>query len=162
MISVQFECMRCRLQRISFRSPNHTPSTQADVADAVRAAFEASQPIYPLGGRTALDYGIAPTRPGIGLDLTGLNRVVDYTPRDMTILVEAGIRMADLAALAGRRGSAAADRRAARRRGHARRRRGHELDRPAPLRLRHDSRLRDRHSRRRRPRRRRSKAAAAS
>ena len=76
-----------------------TPSNQADVAAAVRVAYEEDQPLYPLGGQTALDYGFTPTRPGIGLDLTGLNRVVDYTPRDMTILVEAGIRMADLAAL---------------------------------------------------------------
>ena len=37
-------------------------------------------------------------RPGHGLDLTGLSKIVDYTPRDMTILVEAGVRMADLAA----------------------------------------------------------------
>jgi glycolate oxidase FAD binding subunit len=37
-------------------------------------------------------------QPGERLDLTGLNRIVDYTPRDMTILVEAGVRMADLAA----------------------------------------------------------------
>src|SRR5205814_5381140 len=52
---------------------------------------------YPLGGGTAQDYGIAPTGPGINLDLTGLNRIVDYAPRDMTIVVEAGVRMADLA-----------------------------------------------------------------
>jgi glycolate oxidase FAD binding subunit len=76
-----------------------TPTTAADVAAAVRAGYDAKKPIYPLGGQTALDYGFTPTRPGTGLDLTGLNRVVDYTPRDMTILVEAGIRMADLAVL---------------------------------------------------------------
>jgi glycolate oxidase FAD binding subunit len=74
------------------------PATSADVVDAVRAAHDARQPVYPLGGRTSLDYGITPTREGIGLDLTGLARIVDYTPRDMTILVEAGVRMSDLAA----------------------------------------------------------------
>ena len=42
---------------------------------------------------------MAPTQPGVGLDLTGLCKIVDYTPRDMTILVEAGVRMADLAAM---------------------------------------------------------------
>jgi glycolate oxidase FAD binding subunit len=76
-----------------------SPTTQADVAAAVCTAHDAAQPLYPLGGRTALDYGVAPAQPGLGLDLTGLARVVDYTPRDMTILVEAGIRMADLAVL---------------------------------------------------------------
>jgi glycolate oxidase FAD binding subunit len=72
-------------------------ATPSDVAEAVRAAYEASRPVYPIGGRTALNYGGAHPQPGAQLDLTGLNQVVDYTPRDMTILVEAGIRMADLA-----------------------------------------------------------------
>lgn len=74
-----------------------TPATQAETVDAVRSAYEASRAIYPLGGGTALDYGVAPTQTGGTLDLTSLNRIVDYTPRDMTILVEAGMRMSDLA-----------------------------------------------------------------
>jgi glycolate oxidase FAD binding subunit len=76
-----------------------TPATQADIVDVVRSAFDENKPLYPLGGQTALDFGTTPMRPGTGLDLTSLNRVVDYTPRDMTILVEAGIRMTDLARL---------------------------------------------------------------
>ena len=75
-----------------------SPTDQAGVAEAVRTAGEAREAIYPLGGQTSLDYGIAASRPGRGLDLTGLNRIVDYTPRDMTIVVEAGVRMSDLAA----------------------------------------------------------------
>jgi glycolate oxidase FAD binding subunit len=66
------------------------------VAEAVRAAYDSSRAVYPLGGGTALNYRNAPTRDGIRLDLTGLDKIVDYTPRDMTILVEAGVRMADL------------------------------------------------------------------
>ncbi len=64
----------------------------------VRAAHDANEAVYPIGGGTALDFGLAAIQPGQNLDLTVLNRVVDYTPRDMTILVEAGVRMADLAA----------------------------------------------------------------
>jgi glycolate oxidase FAD binding subunit len=75
-----------------------SPTDQAGVAEAVRAAREASEPVYPLGGRTSLDYGVAPNRDGRGLDLTAMSKIVDYTPRDMTILVEAGVRMADLVA----------------------------------------------------------------
>ncbi|HEX5471861.1 MAG TPA: FAD-binding oxidoreductase [Lacipirellulaceae bacterium] len=74
------------------------PETQPGVADAVRAAYEANEAVYPIGGGTALDYGSAPTRPGQNLDLTNLSRIIDYTPRDMTIVVEAGVRMAHLAA----------------------------------------------------------------
>jgi glycolate oxidase FAD binding subunit len=78
------------------------PSDAAGVAEDVRAAYESNEAILPVGGGTALDYGNPPSRPGRRLDLSGLAKVVDYTPRDMTILVEAGIRMADLAAtLAG-------------------------------------------------------------
>lgn len=74
----------------------------AGVAEFVRAAFNADDALMPVGGGTALDYGNAPNRATTRLDLSGLAKVVDYTPRDMTILVEAGIRMADLAAaLAG-------------------------------------------------------------
>jgi glycolate oxidase FAD binding subunit len=71
---------------------------QAGVAEAVRAAYAANEAVYLVGGGTALDYGNASSQPGQSLDLTVLNRVVDYTPRDMTIVVEAGVRMADLAA----------------------------------------------------------------
>lgn len=74
------------------------PADQAGVAEAVRAASDAREPVYPLGGQTSLDYGTAPKRPGRGLELAGVSKVVDYTPRDMTILVEAGIRVADLSA----------------------------------------------------------------
>src|SRR3954468_17658593 len=71
---------------------------QAGVAEAGRAAYAANEAVYLVGGGTALDYGNASSQPGQSLDLTVLNRVVDYTPRDMTIVVEAGVRMADLAA----------------------------------------------------------------
>jgi glycolate oxidase FAD binding subunit len=64
----------------------------------VRAAYESGEAVYSVGGGTALDYGNEPARAGRKLELAGLNRVVDYTPRDMTIVVEAGVRMSDLAA----------------------------------------------------------------
>jgi glycolate oxidase FAD binding subunit len=73
-------------------------TTQESVAEVVRAAYEARRAVSVVGGGTALGYGNPATRPGEQLELTGLNRIVDYTPRDMTILVEAGVRMADLAA----------------------------------------------------------------
>ena len=81
-----------------FAAETISPADQSGVADAVRGAYEASQAVYPLGGGTSLDYGCASAAAGITLDLTKLNKIVDYTPRDMTILVEAGVRMADLGA----------------------------------------------------------------
>ncbi|RIK71952.1 MAG: dehydrogenase [Planctomycetota bacterium] len=73
------------------------PETAEALADVVRSAAAAGTPVYPLGGETALDYGLPAKTPGIGVSLAALNRVVDYPARDMTITVEAGITMAELA-----------------------------------------------------------------
>lgn len=75
------------------------PTEQAGVAEAIRTAFAAGTPVYPLGGGTSLGYGLPARQPGIGLSLAGLTRVVDYPARDMTVTVEAGIRLGDLARL---------------------------------------------------------------
>jgi len=53
--------------------------------------------IYPLGGRTALEHGGVPARPGVAIDTTALTRVIEYPAADMTITVEAGITIAALA-----------------------------------------------------------------
>ena len=55
--------------------------------------------IYPQGGKTALDYGGIPRRPGVALDTTALNQVIDYPAADMTITVEAGIPLATMQAV---------------------------------------------------------------
>jgi glycolate oxidase FAD binding subunit len=75
-----------------------TPTDPAEVAQIVRAAADARTPIYPLGGAAGLRYGALPERCGIGLSLAGLKRVIDYPARDLTITVEAGITLAELAA----------------------------------------------------------------
>ncbi|HVX61285.1 MAG TPA: FAD-binding oxidoreductase [Pirellulales bacterium] len=75
-----------------------TPADQAEAAALVRQAYEAETPLYPIGGGTALEFGLPARLPGLGLSLAGLNRVVDYPARDMTITVEAGIRMTELIA----------------------------------------------------------------
>ncbi len=73
-----------------------SPESQEAVAQCVRDAYESNTPVYPLGGETSLDYGCSAQMPGIGLSTRGLNRVVDYPSRDMTITVEAGITMESL------------------------------------------------------------------
>jgi glycolate oxidase FAD binding subunit len=73
------------------------PADEAAVAAALREAGEAGTPVYPIGGGTRQDYGLRPTRPGIGLSLAKLNQVVDYPADDMTITVQAGLTMAELA-----------------------------------------------------------------
>lgn len=72
------------------------PTTEGELAEVVRRARAEGTPVYPIGGGTALDYGGIPTRPGVGLSLAGLNRVLDYAADDMTITVEPGLTLAEL------------------------------------------------------------------
>src|SRR5579862_7303632 len=53
--------------------------------------------IAPVGGRTALDFGYPFSKPAVTVDLTSLKSVVDFPARDMTITVEAGITIDQLA-----------------------------------------------------------------
>ncbi|CAN5262895.1 FAD-binding oxidoreductase [soil metagenome] len=82
----------------------HRPATVADVGTLVKQQRAAKQGIYPVGGRTQLDFGLVPTKPGIALDMTALNKVIDYPARDMTITVEAGITLAELQAVLAKEG----------------------------------------------------------
>jgi glycolate oxidase FAD binding subunit len=77
-------------------SETHTPDNAAGVSTLLREAQQSETPVYPIGGGTSLSYGRPATREGSGLSLAGMHRIVDYPARDMTITVEAGIRMAEL------------------------------------------------------------------
>jgi glycolate oxidase FAD binding subunit len=73
-----------------------TPADSAGVVDVVQSCFGSATAIYTIGGGTALDVGLPAKKSGVGLVTTSLNRVVDYPARDMTVTVEAGIRMSEL------------------------------------------------------------------
>ncbi|MBL9094153.1 MAG: FAD-binding oxidoreductase [Planctomycetaceae bacterium] len=80
----------------------HSPGTPAELAETVRAAYDSSIAIYPLGGRTALHCGTKPKAGGWSVATEKLSSVVDYPARDLTITVEAGITVEALqATLAG-------------------------------------------------------------
>lgn len=76
---------------------HETTADAASLAEVVRQCRASNEAIYPLGGGTALDYGVKPQQPGVGLSLSQMNRVIDYPARDMTITVEAGITIEALA-----------------------------------------------------------------
>lgn len=74
------------------------PATQTELCRWVAEnAAGRARPIYPAGGRTALHFGYPVQKPGITLSTTELTKVIDYPARDMTITVEAGIRITELA-----------------------------------------------------------------
>jgi glycolate oxidase FAD binding subunit len=54
------------------------------------------RPLFAVGGRTALHYGYPRVEGDITISLGELSRVVDYPARDMTISVEAGLRVEEL------------------------------------------------------------------
>jgi glycolate oxidase FAD binding subunit len=80
------------------------PASVAEVCALVKQARAAKQGLYPVGGRTTLDYGLPPTKPGFALDTTALAAVLDYPARDMTVTVQAGITVAALQEVLAREG----------------------------------------------------------
>lgn len=81
-----------------------SPASLDELRDLVRAAARERVAIYPQGGRTSLDYGNPPARPGLALDTRGLARTVDYPASDMTVTVEAGLTIGALQSILGKEG----------------------------------------------------------
>ena len=76
-----------------------TPTTQTELARFVAEnAVGDKRTLSPVGGRTALHYGFKADEPQTVIAMSGLTRVVDYPARDMTITVEAGMRIDELQA----------------------------------------------------------------
>jgi glycolate oxidase FAD binding subunit len=69
----------------------------AEVAEIVKFASAEKLAIVPCGARTKLGIGLPPLRYDLALDLTRLDRVVAYDPGDLTLSVEAGVRLGALA-----------------------------------------------------------------
>jgi glycolate oxidase FAD binding subunit len=67
------------------------PASVGELGDVVRRAAADGLALYPVGGRTALDLGLPPARPGLAVDTTALAAVIDYPARDLTVTVQAGI-----------------------------------------------------------------------
>lgn len=73
------------------------PTTAEEARQIVQQAAERREAVYPIGGGTSLEELLPKTRPGIDLSLAGLDRIVEFSPRDLIITVEAGVTLAKLA-----------------------------------------------------------------
>ncbi|MGY1763936.1 FAD-binding oxidoreductase [Geodermatophilus sp. SYSU D00779] len=80
------------------------PTTVDQVAEVVRAAAADGRTVVPVGGRSKLTWAPPPESCDLLLDLTGLDRVVEHVAGDLTVVAEAGVRLADLQAQVGRAG----------------------------------------------------------
>jgi glycolate oxidase FAD binding subunit len=75
------------------------PGSAEEVAEVVRFAATENLAVIPSGARTKLRIGAPPHRYDLALDLTRLNRVLAYDPGDLTVGIEAGIRLAELSSV---------------------------------------------------------------
>src|SRR5262245_4775138 len=89
--------MTCAIDAREF--PVIAPESIEQLCQVVRDAAQQGTAIYPVGGRTMLDVGLPPVRDGTAVETTRLDRVIDYPSRDMTITVQAGIRIENLQAI---------------------------------------------------------------
>src|SRR5438552_16817047 len=71
----------------------------AEIGEIVRQAAADGVAIYPIGGQTQLGLGNPPIKAGLAVDLGGLDAVIDFPARDMTITVQPGVTIARLQAL---------------------------------------------------------------
>ena len=72
------------------------PGAPAEIAEILRFAAADGLAVIPMGGRTKLGIGMPPRQFDLALDLSRLNRVLAYDPRDLTCGVETGVLFADL------------------------------------------------------------------
>jgi glycolate oxidase FAD binding subunit len=81
-----------------------SPCTADELAAVLRAASERGQPVVPWGAGTLQHLGHAPPPGAVVLHTTGLNRVVEYSPADLTVTIEAGVALGLLQEVLGRHG----------------------------------------------------------
>ena len=80
------------------------PTTVDQVAEVLTAAAADGRTVVPVGGRSKQTWAAPPESCDLLLDLTGLDRVVEHVAGDLTVVAEAGVRLADLQAQVGRAG----------------------------------------------------------
>jgi hypothetical protein len=73
------------------------PTSPAEVVEIVRFANSEKLALIPCGHRTKLGIGMPPARYDIALDMIGLNQIAYYDPSDLTLSVDAGMNLAQLA-----------------------------------------------------------------
>jgi glycolate oxidase FAD binding subunit len=73
------------------------PGSNEEVAEIVRFAADEKLTIVPMGAGTKLAMGMPPVKYDLALDMTRMDRVVAYDPNDLTLGVEPGMRLHDLA-----------------------------------------------------------------
>jgi glycolate oxidase FAD binding subunit len=72
------------------------PGSPEEASQVLAWATGEGLKVVPCGARTKLDRGAAPAACDVLLDLGRLNRVTEHASGDLTVTVQAGVRLADL------------------------------------------------------------------
>ena len=72
------------------------PTSVQEIQDILQFAAQQHLSVIPAGGGTKLGIGNPPPKVDVVLAMTHLNKVIEYEPADLTVTVEAGIRLVDL------------------------------------------------------------------
>lgn len=75
------------------------PYDEKQVAECVKVCSDSGASVVPSGRMTWLDCGNPMLRADVVLSLERMNRVVDYSPADLTATVEAGLALSEFNAL---------------------------------------------------------------
>ena len=77
------------------------PDNEDEVAALLHLANERELAVLPRGGGTHLTMGCPPRSADIVLSMARLSHIVEHTPHDQTVTVQAGVRLIDLQAALG-------------------------------------------------------------
>lgn len=69
------------------------PANRDEVSSVLRWASSVGAHVFPRGGGVFTHLGNVPSRVDVVLDLSSLDRVIDFQPEDLTVSVEAGITL---------------------------------------------------------------------
>ncbi len=80
------------------------PESVAAAAADLGRCYEEGLAVIPQGGRTQIGLGAVPRRYDVAFSTTGLCRLLEHEPADLTCRVEAGMRVRDLQAVLNQHG----------------------------------------------------------
>ncbi len=80
------------------------PASTAEASATLKAAAGLGLAVVPRGSGTKLDWGAAPERADLVVDLSRMNRVIEHAAGDLVASVEAGVALDELARVLSEKG----------------------------------------------------------
>jgi len=80
------------------------PASAQEAAEVARFAIAENIALIATGSRSKLDLGMPPARYDIALDMTGLHEIAHFDPGDLTLSVDAGMRLRQLSSVLAEKG----------------------------------------------------------